>query len=226
MRIVRITLSGALLLSFASSMAWGQGAPPSVEFFAEGGGSFLHNGAGEIGVSCPPQICFPVPTSVAGSFSNAGRLFIGGRFRFTRHDALEAGYSYSPNRFPAREAAKSLVSGYNQVDLMSFNYVRYLWLGTRLQPFATAGLGANRFGGPLVTLVGGPTGASAASVQPQANIGWTFAGNYGGGTDIMVQQHLALRLELRDYVAAQPASFVTGTIHDIVPSAGIVFRFK
>jgi hypothetical protein len=65
-----------------------------------------------------------------------------------------------------------------------------------------------------------------------ADNGWQFAWNYGGGTDLVFQRHLALRLELRDYVTGQPAAIraygntITGTSHNVVPSGGIVFRFE
>jgi hypothetical protein len=54
---------------------------------------------------------------------------------------------------------------------------------------------------------------------------YQFAWNYGGGADLVLQRRLALRLELRDYVTAQP-SFITRTSHNIFPSAGIVLRFR
>jgi len=79
---------------------------------------------------------------------------------------------------------------------------------SKVQPFATIGLGADRFSGPYTS-----------------SSGFRLVWNYGGGTDIMLQRHLALRLELRDYVGGQPNSF-SGTSHDIVPSAGVVFRFR
>jgi opacity protein-like surface antigen len=160
---------------------------------------------------------------VTSSFSKTGHLSAGARLHFTRHDALEASYSYSPNHFSlncpsCQEGTQSLGSAYNRVGLISFNYVRYLWLRTRFQPFATAGLGTNRFSGP--------TSASAVvSGLVSANNGYQFAWNYGAGADLVLQRRLALRLELRDYVTGQP-SFITGTSHNIVPSAGIVFRLR
>ena len=114
------------------------------------------------------------------------------------HDAIEASYSYSPNQ----------VAGYNRLNLFSFNYIRYLSLRSKLQPFATIGLGANRFSGPFTS-----------------SNSFRFLWNYGGGADIVLQRHLALRLELRDYVGGQPNYFI-GTGQNIVPSAGVVFRFK
>ena len=220
MRIMRIVAAWFSLLIFTCSWVLAQDAPPRLEVFAEGGGSFLNNGTGEmlVGVSCSTVICFPEPTLVASSFSKTGRLFTGGRFRFTRHDGFEASYSYSPNHFSVQQGTQALGSAYNRVNLISFNYVRYLWTRTRVQPFATVGLGTNRFSGPSsATLV--------VSGLVKADNGYQFAWNYGGGADIVLQRHLALRLELRDYVTGQP-SVVTGTSHNVVPSAGIVFRFK
>ena len=220
MPVIRIIASSVVFLFFTCFWAGAQDAPPRFEAFTEAGVSFLNNGTGEmfVGVSCAPLICFPVPTPVTSSFSKTGRLFAGGRFRFTRHDSIEASYSHSPNHFSVQQGTQVLGSAYNRVNLISFNYVRYLWLGTRVQPFATAGLGTNRFSGPS-------SASLVVSGQVKADNGYQFAWNYGGGADIVLQRHLALRLELRDHVTGQP-SFITGTSHNVVPSLGIVFRFK
>jgi hypothetical protein len=207
MRIVRMIAPWILFLFFTCSWAGAQGAPPRLEVFAEGGGSFLSNGT--LGFVCPalctPSGCAPCPPFSMNAFSKSGRLSTGARFRFTRHDAIEASYSYSPNPF-------ALAQQSDRFDLISFNYVRYLGIRTRVQPFATAGVGANHFSG--LSISGLPSGN-----------GYQCAWNYGGGADIVLQRRLALRLELRDYVGGQP-SFLTGTSHNIVPSAGIVFRLK
>jgi opacity protein-like surface antigen len=155
---------------------------------------------------------------VTSSFSKTGRLLTGARLRFTRHDAIEASYSFSPNHFSLQQGTQPLGSAYNRVNLVSFNYMRYLWVRTALNPFVTSGLGTNRFSGPV--------SASAVVLGlVGADNGWQFAWNYGGGVDLVLQRHLALRLELRDYVSGQP-SFINGTSHNLVPSAGIVFRLK
>ena len=233
MRSVRIIPPLILLLLLAFPWACAQDPPPRLEVFLEGGGSFLNGGSGSVlgGVACPalctPTGCVPCtsPSSVAvtSSFSKTARLFAGARLRFTRHDALEASYSYSPNVFSLQPAGQPTLSGYNRVDLVSFNYVRYLWAKTSFQPFVTGGVGVNRFSGP--------SNASAVlSGYVNADNGWQFAWNYGGGADLVLQRHLALRLELRDYITGQPKpssiNGMGGTSHNIVPSAGIVFRFK
>jgi hypothetical protein len=197
MRIIRTTAPWILLIPFSCSPAWGQGPPLSVEAFAEGGGSLIRNTT--LSLACP-LVCTPSGCACPGpfSFSNAGRLSTGVRLR-TGREAIEVSYSYSPNQIP---------QFYNHLNVFSFNYVHYFSMRSKVQPFATIGLGADRFSGPY-------SGSN--------DLG--FVWNYGGGTDIVLQRHLALRLELRDYVGGQPSGFV-GTSHDIVPSAGTVFKFK
>jgi opacity protein-like surface antigen len=155
---------------------------------------------------------------MTGSFPETIRPTGGARYRFTRRNALEASYSYNPYHFAAQETGQSALAGYNRADLVSFNYVRYLSAKARVQPFVTAGLGINRFSGPAnaSAVVGG---------YVNADNGWQFAWNYGGGADLVLERNFALRLELRDYITGQP-SVITGTSHNVVPSVGIVFRFK
>ena len=148
MRSVRIIPPLISLLLLVFPWACAQDPPARLEVFLEGGGSFLTGGSGsyQLTFPCPPPGCSPV--AVTSSFSKAARLFTGARLRFTRHDALEASYSYSPNHFSLQGAGLAALSVYNRVDLISFNYVRYLWAKTSFQPFVTGGVGANRFSGP------------------------------------------------------------------------------
>jgi hypothetical protein len=231
MRSVRIIPALILLLLLAFPWACAQDPLPRLEVFLEGGGSFLNGSSGQLSVAVPVAcapfcqvVSAPSVVPVTSSFSKTARLFTGARLRFTRHDALEASYSYSPNVLSLQPAGYPAFSGNNRIDLISFNYVRYLWAKTRVQPFVTGGLGANRFSGP--------SNASAVG-DFNADNGWQFAWNYGGGADFVLHRHAALRLELRDYIAGQPKPISTsgvtgmgGTSHNIVPSAGIVFRFK
>ena len=207
MRILRIAAQWILVLCCTCSLAWSQGAPLSVEAFAEGGGSFIRNTEYKYltcqingtGTTFGSQPC-PRPET----FNYAGRLFFGTRFR-TGRNAFEASYSYSNNPGGL----------YNRQDLFSFNYVRYFPLKQKVQPFVTVGLGGSRFS--LSTRSG-----SGASSPPYP---FKFVWNYGGGGDVTLRWHLALRLELRDYVGGQPAMF-TGLSQTVVPSAGLVFRLS
>jgi len=160
------------------------------------------------------------------SFSSAARLMVGGRYRFTPRNALEASYSYSPNRFTIQPQGLAALSAYNRADLISFNYVRYFFSPQgRTQPFATAGVGVNRFSGPA-------NAPAVTAGYTNADNGWKFAWNFGFGGDIVLTRYAVFRFELRDYVTGLP-TVITGTGHNItgagegvVPSAGLVFRFK
>jgi opacity protein-like surface antigen len=225
MRNFRILPSLILLFLLTFSWAFAQNAPPRLDVFVEGAGSFLNGSSGTTvpGYACPagqiPPCPIPSAVAVTSSFSKAVRLFAGGRFRFTRHDALEASYAYSPNHFSFLESGQATLPGYSRADLLSCNYVRYLWTKTSVQPFVTGGVGGNRFSGP-----------AGISGFFNADNGWQFAWNFGAGADIVLQRHFAVRMELRDYQSGQPtpSSAITGmggTVHIIVPSAGIVYRF-
>ena len=226
MRTGRIVVLCIFFLSVISPWAAAQKRPPHLELFAEGGASILNSGSSAnlpvCLIACTPAGCPPctVPT-VTGAFTKTGRLVAGARWRFARHDALEASYSFSPNHLSLQRGTATQSDAYNRVDLVSFNFVHYLWAKTPIQPFATAGLGLNRFSGPPLfsTLINSPS-----TISTNTNNGFQFAWNFGGGTDIVFQRHLAVRLELRDYVTGQPG-LISGTSHNLVPSAGLVFRF-
>ena len=200
-----VLLLPATVLLFSLSL-YSQ-TPPFAEAFIEGGGSFITGGSGTVSLVCVTPPCGTVP--VAGSFSKTGRIFAGLRVRATRHHAFEFGYSFSPNHLRVTQASspQDVGPGYNRVHNFNFNYVAYLLGRGRFQPFVSAGLVVNRF--------------TQTSVTNGNQVGF----NYGGGADISVVRNFAVRLEVRDIVAAQPAP-VQGTSHDVVPSAGLVIRFK
>jgi hypothetical protein len=232
----RITSPSVLLLCFVCSWAAAQDRPPRLEVFAEGGGSLLNSGPAQAieTINACPECATPInliSTEVIplkSSISTTGRLFTGVRLRFTSHDAIEASYSFSPNRFVYSPEPGIVQAGYGRVSLFCVNYVRYLWARNRFQPFVTAGVGTNRFSGGLGTSpiqVGGLPESFEYSFSNPKSYGWQFAWNYGAGADLVLQRHFALRVQLRNYVSDQPTP-LTGTSHNIVPSAGIVFRFK
>jgi hypothetical protein len=188
--------------------------PPHFEVIVEGGGSFLNGGSGTVPVILPLTIpCVSPPgqcpsPNVTSSFSTTARVFAGFRFRPTPKNALEASYSFSPNRFHVFQPASNVDfgPGYDRVTAYNFNYARYLWARGPLQPFLTAGVGVNRF------------------TQANASNGNQAGFNFGGGVDVALIRSIALRVEFRDFMTGQPSP-IRGTSHDLVPTAGIVFRF-
>jgi hypothetical protein len=178
-----------------------------LEWFIEGGGSFLNLGK-------QPEEVSILGTSTSGflaspdHFSSSGLFFTGLRYHLTGKDALEAAYSLSyGNHF----AVQTTTVGMPVVPIRferytwSFNYVRYLSERGTSQPFVTAGLGAIQ----SITAV----------------TGWdrrNLSANFGLGIDFRINERLAFRLEVRDYVGFLPAP-LRGASHDLAPSAGLVF---
>ncbi len=228
----------AFIALFAGSALAQTSLPVAVELFAEGGGSFMTSGAWQQTV--PLAICTPTQTvvcpAVAGpyatanmtsSFSKTGRFALGARTRFTRHDAIEASFSYSFNHLFLRASGVNPTTGqpftesgssFNRLQLVTFNYVRYFLIRSRLQPFATAGLGSDHFKGPL-----------SASAPAEGLIGggdhFQLVWNFGGGADLRLRRHLALQFDMRDYMVSQPLP-IRGTAQSITPSLGLVYRFQ
>ena len=87
-----------------------------------------------------------------------------------------------------------------------------------MQPFVTVGLGTNRFSGPS-------NAPAVVNGYVKADNGWRFAWNSGLGAGVVFERHFALRMELRDYITGQP-SIIRGNSSNLVPSVGVVFRFK
>jgi len=226
MRSVRTIPS--LILSLLSFFPWAfaQSPVPRLEVFLEGGTSFSNSGSGTETIRnpvlpCPTSGCPPLSVPMTSFFPETIRPTAGARYRFTRRNALEASYSYSLYHFAAQPiigTAQPPLAGYNRNDLVSFNYVRYLSAKARVQPFLTIGLGINRFSGPS-------NAPAVVSGYLKADNAWQSAWNYGGGADVVFQRHFAVRMELRDYITGQP-SIITGNSHNLVPSVGLVFRFK
>lgn len=181
---------------FICPWAFGQSIPAGFDVFAEAGPSCLSG---------------PVHSGASGEVKcNVGRFFTGVRVRLTRHDAIEASYSYSPDVF---NEAYPLLYINRRLRSHAFNYVRYLSANRHLQPFGTVGIGWQTF-----------FGDSAPGFQTPVKDS-PFAWNYGGGLDVILYRHFAVRLELRDYRSTIPV-YHTSSLDNFVPSLGIVFRWN
>ena len=90
--------------------------------------------------------------------------------------------------------------------------------GRRVSPYAAIGGGFARFDESGTLLNGQPNPGSKGKTRGVLD--------YGGGLDFRLLKFLALRGEIRDFVSGSPSfNFpVTGKQHNILTSAGVVFR--
>ncbi|MFQ5664313.1 MAG: outer membrane beta-barrel protein [Terriglobia bacterium] len=201
-----------LLLFLPASSASAQEDSFRFEVFAQGGASFFSSASETRTLSLRPPVPAAVTFRTKRSFGTTGRLFTGFRYYLTQKNALEASYSYSPNRLQV-SASSSLFpvpfffSAPMRVHQGAFNYVRYFSRRGRIQPFATGGLGFVVF-------------ASVFDIDTK------FAGNFGGGVDIRLHRRFYLRAEFRDFVSKRPRFSGRGRVtHNLAPSVGLVFKF-
>lgn len=186
---------------------------PRFELAAETGISLLTSASGpsqSVTVPLPDGQVQNVVLTTRSSFSKAGRVVAGVRFRVTPKNALEFIWSYSPNRYELSGTVNPPVATVipDQVTQSlhqgALSYVRYLPNSGRIQPFITGGIGLSRFVG------------IDASVS-------RFSGNFGAGLDVPIRKRIALRLQFRDFVSGQPCP-VGGVTHNVAPTVGLVFK--
>ncbi len=188
------------------------------EIFLQFGGSFYtgNTGFGAPILAGPPGGPFQVmPGTRRSIFSKSGRVFGGVRYWFKQKQALEFGLSYSPNILQFLTSNPPVLTGESvPVQLnatnVAFNYVHRLGSRGRLEPFVTAGAGFGIFNGLNETET-------------------KFVINFGAGTDLQLSHRMLLRFEFRDFFSGEPTGgdlqAPGGATHNLVPSAGLVFRF-
>jgi hypothetical protein len=204
---LKLTLLFTFCMLSVPPRATAQDRLSRLEWFIEGGGSFLNLG------NQPNEV------SIYGSassghlvspdhFSSSELFFTGLRYRLTPTDSLEVSYDMSVwNYFQIQPTAASSAATSSRFERneWSFNYVRHLPARGIVQPFLTAGAG---------------------SIQTATSVTQWHAHdpsiNFGVGTDFRINERLALRLEVRDHLGFLPAP-LRGASHDLSPTAGLVF---
>lgn len=89
-----------------------------------------------------------------------------------------------------------------------------------ISPYVAAGLGLGRFTASDTNLNGQP------NTSDRKNTTWVF--NYGGGVDIPIFPHIALRGEIRDFITGTPmlnSRLFEKREHNIFVGGGVVVRF-
>jgi len=221
--------TGALLLFlFAAKSTFAQESNLRATFF--GSGSFLKG-----------ERSFKVDGDAKRSnFASGGK--IGARFTvdLDSHLAVEAAYGYGTNNLRILDVGTPTITRAFGTRIHQFTgNMSYYFSEAHpgLRPFVTAGLGFMRIN---------PTSnaKSAAAIQfvndPATIMSNTkFEFNYGAGLEVAASDHFGFRFDLRDHLAGIPrygvpeapaagvADFfpVSGLIHDVEVSGGIVFYF-
>ena len=159
---------------------------------------------------------FPKETSDSGltsSPTNSGGVMAGYRFHVNRWLALEGDYDYFRNsdKFSSTGSTTRISSN---VHAVTGSAVVKLPVIRKFKPFVVAGGGAMVF--------------DPRNVKADRQTKGAFM--YGGGADLPVMKHVALRTEYRGFVYKSADygvnSFkVDKVTHSAVPSAGIVLTF-
>jgi opacity protein-like surface antigen len=152
--------------------------------------------------------------------SNSGGLLVSYRVHFNRWFAADASYGYSRNfhHYITSDFASSIQSNIHQTTGALVITPPRRFAG--LRPFALVGAGALTFD-PTQNV-----GIPELRFDSQTKAAFV----YGGGADIDITRHLALRVEYRGLVYQRP-DFVApslnadATTHTAQPSAGFVIRF-
>ncbi len=220
---VRVIL--VLIVFGASFPASAQEPESRFEIFGQFGGSFYTDKSELVQIpflDITTGLVVFFPTRRTSSHTTTGRLFTGIRYYFTRNNAVEASYSYSPSDLSETDlvmgslgVSEFVLVGQVRASFASFNYVRYVKPNGRWRSFVTGGLGFAHFNG-----LTSPT---------------KFSGSVGAGTDIDLHRRFALRAEYRLFLMARPKLspvFVLGgpgspggVLYNHVPSVGLVFKF-
>jgi len=153
--------------------------------------------------------------------TDAGGLLISYRFHINRWLAADASYGYSRNFQNYITSTSTTTIQSNEHQTTSSLVVTFPRIFAGLKPFALAGAGALTFD-PTQELVGIP------ELRFHNQTKAVFL--YGGGADIDITRHLALRVEYRGLVYQRPVFVVPSqipdtTTHTAQPSAGFVIRF-
>lgn len=223
---VRDVLQGLMVATISLVSATALNAQ-GYSFFALGGFSSLFD-----------KQYYTVPAGQFGSTYKAGGGFtVGSEVRLNKIFGVEGSYSMVRNNLALTNySAGAKETGFNTRDQrLSGDLVAHApasFFGVK--PYLVAGIEYDRFS-PLDIGSSGTSfnGYSNVALSPDNKLGF----NYGGGLDMKIMRHLALRLDVRDHITGSPTyglpttttaftpSFpVSGAAHDLEYSAGLVFQ--
>jgi opacity protein-like surface antigen len=152
--------------------------------------------------------------------TRSGGFLLNYRFHITPWLAAEANYGYNRDTLRDLIATAPMSVNENVHQATAALVLGVPISASRVQPYVLAGAGVLRFD-PRSTLIANPFGADNQTKG---------AFLYGGGANISLAQHVALRLEYRGLVYKAPDFALTAlstdtTTHTAMPSIGLSFRF-
>jgi len=230
------------------------------EFFIAGGGSLWTDK--EIALTArdfigrdlgPPGSAQPA-IRLREAFATGGRAAIGVVKNTSEKSAFELSYVFGTNNFKLTALEDGAKIGIPDIQrgatvslgmhshLIGYHYRRTLWEGEISRIYLTFGGNVAVFvphdeGSRLRLLSGDPAGFRSG---PSFESVVTPAVNYGGGWIVKLNQKVALRFDVRDYLTfakrvRATAELTTGekvelklfggTVHNLVPTFGLVFIF-
>lgn len=209
--LAALFVTGFPALSFAAHKSW----KSRFDLFAEGGGSLYqgqHQSIETVTVMNPTVTSTSI-WLVTTNVEDSGRLFVGGDFWFTRHDAVQASYSYA--RADLSYATTVLQQGLEPspppsssqpfgAHFLSVDYLHSFTLSGNWRLLLDAGVGAVLWNPPV----------------PSRN----FSANLGAGVGYRLSRHWAVRAEYRDYMERFPY-YGQAMLHDHAPTVGLVYQF-
>ena len=153
-----------------------------------------------------------------GSITYNFRRFIGAKFDLTLHSHGEDFNSNFITVNPPLVTPGTFKTSQNVYQFMGGIQIKDNKSGSRFKPFAHAMIGA----GHGITKIGSvdcPGFADCSSVVDNSETG--FAGAFGGGLDIRINNHLDFRAIQVDY---NPIGFNSGTQNNVRFGIGLVFK--
>jgi outer membrane protein OmpA-like peptidoglycan-associated protein len=165
-----------------------------------------------------------VPTLAAGNrlvWMNGGSTSIA--FNMNRHLGLVADFGAYTNSQVRFTGAYTSTVNVNNANVAAFSYLIGPRLSFRMHDRVTPFIQV-LFGGVHANQVSLTNCTSSCTLLPTQD---TLAATAGGGLDVRVNHHLAIRIIQAEYMMTRFASYTTGTTatqNDVRLSAGIVFR--
>jgi opacity protein-like surface antigen len=196
------------MVALSGSAAHAEG----LEFWFNAGQSLVSNrGLGTTATCTSDALCNALgASSKDAQLTDGFRFSLRGDFDTGNHLGYEMGYAYNRTQLDLQGVKQGMA--YHQVMFNAMGYATPE--GSRIRPFATAGVGFVNYVQP---------GASAGSGGGSTKFGF----NYGAGVKVKVATNWGVRLDVRQVATPKPFGLplASGWLRSTEVSAGVGFMF-